>query len=400
MTRRLTILASLLFIITITADAQDLYRKGFVITQANDTIRGLINDTEVSRNPVSIDFKETESSTTKSYSTKEIKAFATSRGVYFESHQFKYDADAPAKGESSMLPDGYFASRSPEKFANTECFLEVLVKGTFSLYKYHDLNDRIHFLILDKGKTQPEELLYRPFKATGSTALNANESYKQQLVVISEARCPKIKSQITNVPYREKNLARVVTSINECLGDVEKIPTVDSEKSETKKAKFGIVAEPYISDPGFIVAAGGYSGLQFGGGISYEVFSKKRPNRVSFYSELKLKNFRSEDTYHAKHTVFNQTGELTYQTVKLTNMIRLYPGPILLNAGVVYGYRFNTKINDQVVTDRDARDRFEFGFAAGGGKKFTSIGLTIEPRFEINIPSGQKSFALVICKQL
>jgi hypothetical protein len=401
MTKRVLLTLLIIFIVLSNTSAQDFYRQGFIITTNNDTLRGLINDREATRSSASVQFKESENSTPRTYSTTEIKAFATSRRVYYESHHFKYDGDLASTTETNLIPAGYFTSRSPEKWNTTDSFLEVIVKGKFSLFKYHDVNDRIHFLILDEGSTELEELMHRRFKSAGSTALNVNESYKQQLIIRLQSKCPRLESQIPSLPYREKNLAKIVTAMNECYGAVQEIPTV-GVATNRKRSEPGIVVEAYLTDPDFIKTSGGFDAVQFGGGISYEVFSRKRPNKLSFYTELKAKNFSNEDTYHAKFTSFTQTGKLTYQTVKLTNMVRVYPTKIsslFFNIGVVYGVRFNTKIDGTAITDRDAKDGFEFGFAGGFGKKFNSIGISIEPRFELNVPDGQKSFGIIIGKQ-
>jgi hypothetical protein len=194
----------------------------------------------------------------------------------------------------------------------------------------------------------------------------------------------------------------MISSMNACYGNQGDIPVVHAEGTDRLRAKFGIVAEAYLTDPTFIRTTGGYDAIQFAGGISYEIFSKKRPNRLSFYSELKLKNFSNHDSYSALYQYLKQTGTLSYQTIKITNMVRLFPGKqkwFFYNVGAVYGYRFNTKIDDVVVTDRDAKDHFEVGLAAGFGKKFSSIGLFVEPRFEFGIYTNQKSFALIIAKQ-
>lgn len=390
-----------IFFALLNCTAQNLYRKGFIITANNETVHGLINDKETAQSPESIEFKENDNAEVRTYTWKDIRAFATSRGVYYESQHFQYDADVPASEENHLLPRGYHTSRSPEKWTTTDCFLEVITKGKFSLYMFHDANDRVHFFILDEGKTELEELLYRPFMTQGSAVLSANESYKQQLVIRAEPKCANLKSQITHLAYRRKNMARLVTSINECYGAVQKIPAVAPDAIARKRAQFGIVAEAYVTNPMFIVTTGGYNPVQFGGGISYELFSKKRPNRLSFYSELKFKNYSKHDTYRSKFSFTSATGTLSHHTLKLTNMVRIYPvnlKNLFVDIGAVYGRRFNTRLSGTIITDRDAADRFEFGYAAGVGKKFNSVKLSIETRFEFNTPSAQKSFGLLLQK--
>lgn len=395
----LTLLA--IFLTLSSISAQEIYRQGFIVTINNDTIRGLINDKEAARSTASVQFKETENAAPRTYSTTEVKAYATSRRVYFESYRFKYDGDIASISATDLVPAGYHPSRLPQTWNTTESFVEVLVKGKFSLLKFHDANDRIHLLILDEGSSEPEELLFRRFTTVGTTKLNANESYKQQLATRFETKCPELKSQVTSLPYREKNLARLVSAMNQCYGATEAIPTI-GEPTNRKRSEFGIVAELYLTNPDFIRTSGGYDAAHFGGGISYEIYSRKRPNKLSFYNELKFKNFSNEDTYQAKWSMVTQTGKLTYQTVKLTNMVRFYPTKIsslFFNAGVAYGMRFNTKLGGTVVTDRDASDSFEFSFTGGFGKKFKSIKLSVEPRFELNVPDGQKTYGFVIGKQ-
>jgi hypothetical protein len=334
------------------------------------------------------------------------KGFATSRGAYYESYHFQYDGDPQKTGSTNVIPPDYPKSRTPAKWIATDVFLEVLAKGKFSLFRFQDDRDRTHYFILDEGKTEPEELLFRTYISETETrvsGLTLSEAYKQQLLVRAGAQCTDLRGKITALDYREADLKRIVAAINACYKNVQALPTVTPDKGERKRSKFGIVAEGYLTDPGFVHSRGGYDKLQFSGGISYEVFSKKRPNRISFYHELRLKNYSKEDVYEDALSVYPSKGTLSYKAIKVSNLLRVTPQKVkspYFAGGFVWGYRFDTNINGIKPGEYSSgRDRFELGFAAGFGKRFIKIGLSTEIRGEYEFPSAQSSIGLLLCKQ-
>ena len=132
---KILFLFSLVFLYTVNEGfAQSDYRSGFVITNTNDTIHGLINYREGSKKYKSCEFKKSIDQKVVEYLPQEIKGYKLLGDKYFES---KYIAVV-----SELLED---------------VFLEVLIKGNVSLYKYQksffvDKQDSLLYKLITEEK--------------------------------------------------------------------------------------------------------------------------------------------------------------------------------------------------------------------------------------------------------
>ncbi len=381
-------IALLLTIVSISSlsIAQEYYRRGYVVTLENDTINGLINDKEWQYSPQLVEFKENENSAPKTYRPQEIKAFTTTSGVYYESHHFKFDGDFLNDAAKSNGIN-YGTTRTPLRWVEGDYFLEVLVMGKFSLFKFNDPADRIHFMILEQGKSELEELQYRLYstKIEGMSTVSTNENYKQQLINLCSERCPDLKSKILKISYNDRHLIQTLETINKCFKSEKQIPSLKLIQSEIKKPKFGIVAYVYLGKTNTtLFSYEGFNKVYLAGGISLEVFSKKRPNRFSVYNELKFKTFNEKGLY----TFSSNPATLKFQSLKLTSMFRVTPKKIstlYLNAGLNYGFRLNSSLTTSQIS-LPSNAEFELGPAIGFGIKILPLKASIELRAEFDFP--------------
>jgi hypothetical protein len=207
----------LILFLFITSHSFSQYQRGVIITLENDTIKGLINDTQVLKSTPTIEFIDNQGKDLRKFSPTELKGFITTSGVYYESHQFKFDADLL---DSALTYPGYPTTPVPVKWLNTSAFLEVLAKGQLSLYKYKDRNNRIHYFIREEGKTELVELVYRTYKVEikGVIEKRTSEAFKQQLLNYS-TKCAELKKQILTTDFNDRRLTLVVKEINKCFNN-------------------------------------------------------------------------------------------------------------------------------------------------------------------------------------
>jgi hypothetical protein len=132
---RFRILAALLLSLTFAAQSQHDYRNGYVITNNNDTLHGLIDFNDYRINSRICQFKQAPDDSPVFYTPKDIIAYR-------------------------INDDRYYVSRTvPIGNDQEDMFLEYLIKGQASIYYYRDhLGD--HYLI-DRQGNPLEEVVYK-----------------------------------------------------------------------------------------------------------------------------------------------------------------------------------------------------------------------------------------------
>jgi len=378
---------------SLTALSQDFERQGLIVLNNGDTLQGIIIDKEWNKSPAEIQFHGANETIFRAYKPTDIKAFATSRGVIYETQTFRYDADF--EGTQS----GFIAEqRQPLVWKETTVFVEVLTHGTFKLYRFGDSIDKLHYLIQKTGDTQPVELLSRMYWSNYTfgdisthrdvTKANAvrNDSYKQQLVLFLNDSCTSLKKQINNLQYKEQPLTNFVTRMNTCMGTV--VPAKQYWSTKKRKPEFGMAAAVFAARVDGVFLSSPKS-LTYGGGIYAEFFSKKRPNRLSWYNELRFNRvdqaIQSVSTYKGYYIK-----RLEFNSISLTTMVRLNlksAAGVYLNGGVAVGQRFKT-IFVTKSRELEYKNGFDWGFALGVGKKFEILKATAELRVENHGISG------------
>jgi len=162
------------------------YRKGFILTAQQDTVRGLIRYNETVGSAVPCYFKSGPKATVLTYSPEDI-------------HGFRYDNDK------------YFISRSVGK--SSDVFLEVLVKGYVSLYKFHDIYfiekaDSAFFELSD----QSEELTVEGVQVRART-----KNFTRMLMLLM-SDCLQTSRMIQETPLKENPLIKLISVYNTCSG--------------------------------------------------------------------------------------------------------------------------------------------------------------------------------------
>jgi hypothetical protein len=178
--------------------AQTDFRPGYIITNNNDTIKGLIDYRGDSRNSQICVYKENESTASKEYLPGQIKAYRFLESKYYVS--------------KNILADGL----------KKDLFLEFLVNGIADLYYYRGPNDDIHYFI-EKRDGQLFEL-----KNTEVQIKKNDVEYLQEkkeyigLLKYALADCPQLFGTIENSTLGTKSLVNITKKYHNYVCDGEK----------------------------------------------------------------------------------------------------------------------------------------------------------------------------------
>lgn len=187
---RITIIVALIFS-SLFVNAQDAgYQNGFIVTNQNDTIHGLIKykNTAPYRVLEKIKFKRTKEEKDESYSPDEIKGF-TIDTVTFISKLTK------ATGTSERR------------------FLKPIVMGALSYYELEHTGfgagNITEYIILEK-KDASEQLTY----VVNSLGFNFKKKMSEYVKEV-----PGLSDKISSGAYTKKDLKLIVTEYNKVMGN-------------------------------------------------------------------------------------------------------------------------------------------------------------------------------------
>lgn len=377
--------------------AQALLRPGRIVDKNGNVIEGMINDTE-SKSVKSIEFHK--NGEVQTLSVEDIRSFSTDRPVTYVSMEAEYDADDQ---NPSAPPSGRAPTLKKERI-----FLEVVVDAPIGLLSYVADNDRQHFFLRQDGSVT--ELTFRVFYHSTEMVVLFNEMYKQQLYQLA-IDCPEVSNRYKTIKYNRTALSRVVVALNKCKGnDAQETPKAVVPTPERKRPTFGIAFQPFANSLTFGIARNktigifhgkpGYgslitdkpmSGWNYSAGVFGELYSKRRPNRISYFNEFTFQTLHNETTLPTK-----VERSFTFSRLMMLSAIRFSipsqkGGRVYALAGLNYGYHFNTKLvnyDDALQPYPDSEYHymtgFDLGFAIAGGKTWAfteKLKLTTELRY-------------------
>lgn len=184
--------------------AQGKFVEGYIITNQQDTIRGLVHDENWAVSPERIEFKGLDGKEW-TYAAENILGFglAAAKEIY-------KSKKIGLLGIS--LIQAYTISPSFESRDSAQIFLQELVSGgKVTLFEFLDRSEHPHFFIEKNGNLK--ELYYYPFhKSVGDrTYLLVYDEYKKQLARLC-GDSERFKESVP--PYQEKYLERYIASYN------------------------------------------------------------------------------------------------------------------------------------------------------------------------------------------
>lgn len=396
-------LVAFLLLMSTGASAQKNFVEGYVVDNAGDTLRGLIDDKNWLNNPREVRFQKNQEAPAIVYTPADIRSFYVNSREHYRSKAVMYDA-SPHK-----LPD---LGTSPDPvWQKDTLFLKVEAEGVVSLYYLRESTEREHFF-LEKNGAGAEDLLNVRYISSGEGVKQAlaSQQYKSQLKNYL-GDCNALKGKLYDVNYELEAIRNVVRQYNRCSGGAEATVVRPSAGERNRSIEWGLVAGVHLTQLRFSSEGRSYEKLTKGpyrgalngvGGISLDFIIPRRHRQFIFRSELVYKPYHvtklvertglvdrryvKEDTYFrmgyvqgnlmfryhratfAKVRPFVQGGFLLGRSIKASSLTTT---EAVFTSGATY---YNQ------APALEGLGRFNFGIVGGGGVTAGNFGL--EARYE------------------
>jgi hypothetical protein len=184
-----------------------IYDPGYVITNAGDTLKGILESRENVLNPDFVNFKSSPGDPApKRYDISEIRQFTYGNGESFERHWV------------SMTMDPIELSKATDRRIEVRfdtVFLKNIQKGSaVAFYSYEDQIKKRYY-ILQPGNSRPLELGYRVERDGPNFTYRFHFRETLQLLAESTGKdTPVLRKIIKKTDYYEASLLRVIAELN------------------------------------------------------------------------------------------------------------------------------------------------------------------------------------------
>lgn len=180
------------------AASQPGYQEGFLLNSNLDSVRGLVKFSSKSNIPTPCLFKANKNATPKEIYPGTIHGFCTRAGAYFFSRSIGRSDDV---------------------------FLEVLVKGNLSLFRFG------HIYFIEKADSAFFELSdeLEVIMLEGQRQQQKSRNYTRMLSLLM-SDCPEAAKRAPTVPLRERPLIGLVAMYNKCKGSRSEYFRVKAKK--------------------------------------------------------------------------------------------------------------------------------------------------------------------------
>jgi hypothetical protein len=259
--KRLIILITLICIAEFSFSQTD-YRKGYVITNSYDTLYGLVDYRENDKAYVSCDFKVSKGQNTIAYEPGSIIGYG------FENDKFFQSKEISIRNQPSQV-----------------VFLEVIVRGFVSLYKFEDT------YFIEKGNNGLQQLINETNEVVvkGRRVLkNTNQHISTINMLVFD--CAEIRTRVQKLRLSEKELTNLIEDYNRCKG--ESSVSFKAKKPWTK-AIIGVTGGLNASQLNFKTNLGNehLAGVFERSkspmiGVSLDILSPRLSERISFHGHL------------------------------------------------------------------------------------------------------------------
>ncbi|MCK5814341.1 MAG: tRNA modification GTPase [Flavobacteriaceae bacterium] len=303
-------------ILSLNCYSQISFEKGYYLDNDNQKINCLIKNIDWEYNPTEFKYKLSENSEPQKASIKSVKEF----GIDNTSKYIRSTVNIDRSGDhTNNLSD----TRKP-LFKEEELFLEVLVDGKATLYKYTETTLRRYFY--NNENSNIKQLVFKRFKVDESH-IGENNAFRQQLW--NDLKCSDFKmSKVENLDYRRKELVRFFEEYNTC-----NTPEDINIKEKEKKDLFNLTIRPRLNSSSLTIQSPyDYRDTDFGSkiglniGIEAEFILPFNKNKWAVIIEpTYYQNFNSEKTAN----VPNVSGgiliaNVDYSSIKIPIGLRHY----------------------------------------------------------------------------
>ena len=231
------------FAVPFLATAQSNFRKGYILNNSNDTIKGYVNYREHSSNPVSVQFREQPEDKTQVFDVKNCAGYGIDGLEYLERYTVNISNGRVMVSDLSLGLDSTFRTES--------VFLKLLTGGkNVALYSYQD-KIKNRFYIKDKDSATPTELIYQLYLDVKhpSSMIKENKFAGQLMKILQTYQQPNAGeyNRLRALRYSESDLLPIIYEINGQNNDQH------AEKSQYDRVRF-------FAGVGLSVSKAAYSG--------------------------------------------------------------------------------------------------------------------------------------------
>lgn len=353
------------------------FMPGYIIDFHNDTIHGLIDYQDWTRNPDLVGFKLGKKQSTFNYRPSDLVGFCVMGKQY---------VGAVVQKETSPYKDGELELDPTLHLSTDTVFLQTLFDGEKSLYYLMEWNGKEQFYI--KEDSSYTLLLHKTYLENISG--NARKEFHNMRYIGQLTRYfwdnPTLLERIANTYYSRTDLESLFYHYFKLIDN--KSAYLNSDGKVT--TSFGLVAGAALTrlemETVYYIASYKPS-VDFTGGVSLDLAMTGRFNQWSLYNELLYSSYKtsshSELFYPSNDAIF----ELKY--LKFNSMARFRYAFFFLNAGFSNGFcikHYSTEFNDI--------RKYEIGILAGAGIKYKRFSL----EFREEIGDGMSPYVGVYTK--
>lgn len=172
------------------AFAQRDFKEGYIVTNEGDSISGWIKYQEGRKSNEFCAFKKNETDIVQNYTPDQIKGYRFTNNRSYETHEIKIDENRLEK-----------------------IFLEVLIKGTVSLYR------SVNYFYIQKNGAVLRKLSndMLSFDVDGQAYQKPSLRYISSLKILL-SDCEAMEKKIPKVQFHEKSLTTLIEQYNKCIG--------------------------------------------------------------------------------------------------------------------------------------------------------------------------------------
>ena len=328
-----------------TTQAQTDFRPGYLVRPAGDTVRG------------EIDYRDARASTMQCRFRPNAGAPAT---VLQPTDLRAYGLLGERKLYRSLTPAG----------APQPTFLEVLVSGPANLYALRDADRADHYYVATE--TFPlAELVHRKVMQEQANIVHEQNLYRTTLAQALTG-CPIAQAQLPTLRYTAAELARAVTTYNNCQAPAAVAAAV-IRTPRAARPRLGIVLGTERTDMHvkFTDTYGQQHDLSFSpkvvpiGGLSLSVPLQALSRKLSLETELLYENIHYDQAFGNAYSSASDRYTFDMAYLRLPLLVR-YTWPIghlrpFIEAGPVIAYALQLD-NTLVKTDNQGKPSVYTGF--------------------------------------
>lgn len=329
-------------VFSINAYSQNIFEKGYFISNNDQKIECLIKNNDWKSNPSSFEYKVSENSKIIVVDIKAAKEF----GIY----TFSKHVRSTVKLDKSSENINELSTEKDPAFVEEVLFLKVLVEGKSNLYYYLDGNVQRFFYNVENATIEP--LVYKKYLFSPSR-IEENNQFKRQLWV--DLKCPTIGvNLVENLRYQKNSLTKFFVEYNNCNNS----KVVEYEKKEKKKL-FHLTLNAHFNASSLSVYNSAFTRnsavvfgpeISLGFGVEAEYVFPFNNNKWSVFIEPTYQYFNSEkitnDYYYPEKKIVSTAA---YSSVEVPIGFRHYfflknKSKLFVNAAYVFDFNFKSSL--------------------------------------------------------